>query len=90
MALVYAWAVQNPEMYCSWVKPYRAIKYAGEGRLQSVFVGGHFRKRAGFRLFPGNIRLTCKFEHDLAFPRYLEPPIIYGRRNRTFENLEIL
>ena len=79
IALVHAWATEHPEWYSTWVNPYKSIKYAGyiDGRphLQSVSVGGHYRKRTGYRLFPVNLRLTCKFEQDLGRPRLMSPPL---------------
>ena len=79
IALVYAWAMENPEYYSSWVNPYKAIKYGGyiDGKphMQSVSVGGHYRKRIGYRMFPTNLLLTCKFDTELGKQRYMTPPL---------------
>ena len=81
LALVYAWALEHPEHYSVWVNPYKSVKYAGrfQGRdtMQCVAVGGHFRKKIGYKLFPLNLRLTCHFDKDIALAHYMTPPLEY-------------
>lgn len=52
------WLGINDEYYHLWIDAYRSIKYSGS-RLQgykTVYVGGHYRKKVGFTIFPENLR----------------------------------
>lgn len=82
VALVYAWLVNHPEYYSTYVAPYTQLRYCHEGRspcICTVHVGGHYRKRAAYKNLLPALGCTCKFER-LAVPRGLGTPLIAIRR----------
>ena len=81
VALVYAWLVENPEYYSSWVRPHLAVRYSPrEEKLMSTTVGGHWRRLAGWGGTLPSLGCVCNFER-LAKPAIIgAPPQVQRRR----------
>lgn len=82
VALVYAWLMEHPEYYSTYVAPYQQIRYclgSPQPTVCSVKVGGHYRRRAAYKYLVPAMGCVCKFER-LCVPRGLGTPIIAFRR----------
>lgn len=88
IALVYAWLLENPSYYCSWVNAYTQLRYCPDAkRLVSQWVGGHWRRRAEWaRVLPA-LRCVCKFDHCLVNPTRLGTPVRAVRQRKDEEGL---
>ena len=76
LALVYAWLLDNPEAYCSWVNPYTQLRWhASEKRMLAVRVGGHWRRLSDWASLLPRLRCVCKFDQTIAKPRYMQAPV---------------
>jgi len=63
IALVHAFIVQHPELYCSWVRPHRSMRYdPREGAMNVTYVGGHWRRQALWARTEKALSCVCKFE----------------------------
>ena len=79
LALVYAWLLEHPEYYCSWVKSYVQLRWSSvDKRMLSCRVGGHWRRLADWATVLPALRCTAKFE-VLATPKYLGTPLTAKR-----------
>ena len=81
VALVYAWLLQNPKHYCSWVNGYVQTRWDGTRHVSSR-VCGHWRRRADWADVLPVLRCVCKFDHDLVAPRPLGNPVRVLRQRR--------
>ena len=83
VALVHAWLLNHPEYYSTYVAPYTQLRYcAGPGLNMStcaVKIGGHYRRRAAYKMLVPALASVCKFER-LSIPRGLGTPIVAYRR----------
>lgn len=75
IALVWAWLVEHPEYYCTYVKPFTQLRWSpNEKKMLAVRVGGHWRRLAMWaRVLPA-LNCVCKFER-LVKPRYVHAPL---------------
>ena len=82
IALVYAWLMDHPEHYCTWVESYVQLRYdRASKRNVAVEVGGHWRRNAKFGALVPALRCVCKFE-ILRAPRVLEIPMRCYKKRR--------
>lgn len=81
IALTYAWILQNPSYYCSWVNGYTQTHWDGTQHVANL-VKGHWRRRADWaRVLPA-LRCVCKFDKELVNPVALGPPMRVVRPRR--------
>jgi hypothetical protein len=75
IALVYAWLVQNPTHFNSWVRPFTQLRWSNEEKkLIATRVGGHWRRLANWARVLPTLHCVCKFER-IARPRYMSTPV---------------
>lgn len=75
ISLVYAWLLEHPEHYCSYVRPYTQLRWCPTREsVLACRVGGHWRRLADWASLLPALRCTCKFE-VLAKPRYMSTPL---------------
>ena len=74
LGLVYAWLMEHPEHFCSWVAPHTQLRYNNKTRkMGAVSVGGHWRRMCGWKNVLPALLCTCKFEL-VCKPKYLSAP----------------
>jgi hypothetical protein len=89
VALVWAWLMDNPDYFCSWVGSYTQLRWCPHAaRHLACRVGGHWRRLADFSKLPATIQLTCKFER-LVIPKWLGTPVVAHRQRWTEEGVPI-
>jgi hypothetical protein len=81
IALVYAWLLQNPHHYSSWVNGYVQTHWDGT-RHVSKRVSGHWRRRADWASVLPSLRGVCKFDREIVRPVALGPPVRTIRQRR--------
>ena len=82
VALVYAWLMNHPEYYSTYVAPYTQFRYCHDGpspTVCSIMVGGHYRRSAAYKNLVPALGCVCRFER-LSVPRGLGTPIVAFRR----------
>lgn len=81
VSLIYAWLMNHPEYYSTYVQPYTQLRYCHDGvtpTVCAVKVGGHYRRRAAYKNLIPALGSVCKFER-LCVPRGLGTPLIAYR-----------
>jgi hypothetical protein len=74
IALVHAWLLENPEHFCKWVQSYVQLRFDKDlGHAVQTRIGGHWRRREGWRDVCRSVRAVCKFQ-VIARPKRLPPP----------------
>ena len=75
LALVYAWLIEHPECYCSWVRPYTQLRWSQvDKKMLRCTVGGHWRRLTDWASVLPALKATAKFE-VLTVPKYLGTPV---------------
>jgi hypothetical protein len=80
LALVYAWLIEHPEHYCSYVRPYTRMQWSPVDRnVLACRVGAHWRRLADWAHVLPAMQCTCKFE-VLSTPKHLGTPLTAHKR----------
>ena len=90
VALVYAWLMENPDYYMTYVAPYTQLRYltGPVGGVCAIRIGGHYRRRIDYKMLLPSLASVCKFER-LVTPRGLGTPV-YAHRQRWDEEGHII
>ena len=80
VSLLWTWLMQNPDYYMSYVAPYTQLRYIGNDKsVCAVKVGGHYRRKEGYRWLVPSLSCVCKFER-LCRPRGMGVPVRAARQ----------
>ena len=81
VALVYAFLMTHPELYCCYVAPYVSLRAGPNGQVIAQRTGAHWRRLASWAKIVPALACTCKFER-LAEPQHMETPPQARRQRR--------
>ena len=81
VALVHAFIMSHPELYCCYVAPYVSLRVGSHGQVVAQRTGAHWRRLAKWAKVVPALNCTCKFER-LAKPQHLETPTQIRRERR--------